>query len=300
MTDDKTLQEIYSMVCNTPKGIGIHIYDMPEYFKHDSMDNTIPHVHTFYEIIWFQEDGGVHTVDFKQISIRPNTLLFISPGQVHYFDDPMRCKGVILRFCTDIIGENDKTEDMFIKYNMFNTYDIDPYYVIDDRTAEILRQVVQNMRDEQRHDADFGHLDMLMSLVKIFLILVNRYGRHTEENRLDEQKASHRLFVMFRKIVEEKFLRLHQVKEYADLLHVSTKTLSNSVLECTGKTPLSFINDRIVLEAKRLLQYSNMTGKEVSYFLGFDDPSYFVKFFKRHTGSLPTDYQKKSAAIEKE
>ena len=53
------------MVCTAPKGMSIHIYNMPEYFEHDEMDNTVPHVHTFYEILWFREAGGTHTYFYK-------------------------------------------------------------------------------------------------------------------------------------------------------------------------------------------------------------------------------------------
>ena len=291
MEQKKNFQDIYNMVCTAPKGMGIHIYDMPEYFFHDEMDNTIPHVHTFYEILWFQNDGGKHTIDFREYDIQRNTLLFISPGQVHFFDNPKACKGVILRFCTDIMGTDNRTEDMFIKYNMFNTYDGEPYYTIDDETAGRLSEIVDNMRKEQTDEQAFGHMDILLAYAKIFIIFINRYAIHHEEKKLNEQKASHRLFVMFRKMVEEKYTTMHSVKEYADSLFVSTKTLSNSVTECTGRTPLAFINNRIVIEAKRLLQYSKMTGKEIAYHLGFDDPSYFVKFFKRETGYLPSEYQ---------
>ena len=77
------------------------------------------------------------------------------------------------------------------------------------------------------------------------------------------------------------------------MLGVSSKTLSKCISECSGKAPLTFINDRIILEAKRLLRFSNMIVKEVGFYLGYDDPSYFVKFFKRQTGFLPTDFQKK-------
>ena len=221
------------------------------------MDNTVPHVHTFYEILWFREAGGTHTLDFHQYEVKKNTLLFISPGQVHFFDNPMGCKGVILRFCTDIISGGNRTEDMFIKYGMFNTYDGEPCFTVDEPTASILDSIVDKMRKEQEPPEAFGHTDMMLAYVQIFIIHINRYGLQSVDHKLN----------------------------------VSTKTLSNSVIECTGKTPLTFINDRLILEAKRLLHYSNMSGKEVGYYLGFEDPSYFVKFFKRMTGQLPSEYQ---------
>ena len=287
----KRVQKHYSMVCTAPKGMSIHIYNMPEYFEHDEMDNAVPHVHTFYEVLWFREAGGTHTLDFHQYEVKKNTLLFISPGQVHFFDNPMGCKGVILRFCTDIISGGNRTEDMFIKYGMFNTYDGEPCFTVDEPTANILDIIVGRMLKEQETPEAFGHTDMMLAFAKIFIIHVNRYGLQSVDHKLNEQKPSHRLFIMFRKMVEERHTTMHTVKDYADKLNVSTKTLSNSVIECTGKTPLTFINDRLILEAKRLLHYSNMAGKEVGYYLGFEDPSYFVKFFKRMTGQLPSEYQ---------
>ena len=75
-------------------------------------------------------------------------------------------------------------------------------------------------------------------------------------------------------------------------MNISTRTLSNSVNESSRSTPLKMINERITLEAKRLLLYSSLKIKEIGYELGFDDPSYFVKFFKRQTGFLPADFRK--------
>lgn len=285
------IQQLYNMVCNAPRGASIQLLDMPRHFLNDKMDNTVPHVHTFYEIIWFQTDGGFHTVDFRRYNIVRNTLLFISPGQVHFFDNPMQSRGVIIRFCTDTMSGADRTEDIFIKYNMFNTFDGEPLYTVSDATAEALDGIVGRMREETGHSDAFGHQDILMAYLKIFIITVNRHSTQAMAHRLDEWRPSHRLFVMFRKMVEERMTSMHTVKEYAGKLNVSTKTLSNSVIECTGKTPLAFINGRMALEAKRLLRYSNMTGKEVAYHLGFDDPSYFVKFFKRETGFLPSEFK---------
>ena len=147
------------------------------------------------------------------------------------------------------------------------------------------------MEEEQSNDNLIGHVDMLRAYTKIFLILVQRHCQNCGGRGLSDRKASHRLFVMFRKALEQHYMRKHTVKEYAESLNVSTKTLSNCVIESTGKPPLAFINDRITLEAKRLLRFSNMMVKEIASYLGFEDPSYFVKFFKRQTGRLPSTFK---------
>jgi AraC-like DNA-binding protein len=281
----------YATVCDAPGGVGFQIEHMPEFFEYDT-DNHIPHVHAFYEIIWFQEEGGTHTVDFQTYPIKKNSLFFLSPGQVHHFDGSSRHKGVLLKFCTDFLREEKAQEDIFIKYNVFNSYDTVPYCTIpDSNVAEHLASFVKMMEEELEIGNSFGHLDMIRSLVKIFLVTVHRHGVKEGLTQLSTAKASHRLFIQFRRLLEQEYDELHTVKEYADRLNVSTKTLSNSVQECSGKAPLTYINNRIILEAKRLLKFTSLMVKEVAYQLGYEDPSYFVKFFKRETGYLPTDFK---------
>lgn len=285
------LDAIYSMVCNAPKGAELSIEHMPEFFVHDEMDNDSPHVHTFYEIIWFREGGGTHTVDFREYPIEKNTLFFLAPGQVHFFDHAVEHKGLLIRFCTDFLKKENTDEDIYIKYNLFNSFDSRPYCVISEETAQRLLLVLRKIEEEQANEHLIGHIDMLRSLTKIFLILLHRHCEKNDANPINDTKSSHRLFVQFRKTLEQQYTQMHTVKEYADYLNVSAKTLSNCVLECSGKTPLSFINDRIALEAKRLVRFSNMMIKEIADYLGFEDPSYFVKFFKRQTGYLPSSFR---------
>lgn len=289
--EERPLESIYPMVCSTPKGVSLHIDRLPEMFRYDDMDNSAPHVHTFYEIIWFQEGGGIHTVDFNHYEVKPNTLLFLSPGQVHHFDEEMASKGVVMKFCTNFLREDEGSDDIFIKYNMFNAFDATPCYRLDDEMSDALQTIVGAIEREMKNDEAFGHIDLLRSLVKMFIICIQRHSTHADATALNQNKPSHRLFLMFRRLLEQHYREIHTVQEYADMLNVSVKTLSNSVSDCSGRTPLAFINDRVILEAKRLLRFSSMMVKEVGFYLGFDDPSYFVKFFKRQTGFLPSDFQ---------
>lgn len=289
--EQPSLGTIYNMVCNAPKGAELSIDYMPDYFIHDTFDNDSPHVHTFYEIIWFREAGGTHTVDFKEYPIEKNMLFFLSPGQVHFFDHAVAHKGILIMFCTDFLKAERTDEDIFIKYNLFNAFDLQPYCTISEETAQLLLAVLHKLEEEQHHENQIGHVDMLRSLTKIFLVLVHRHCEKSSDNALSEKKSAHRLFVLFRKMLEQHYMRKHTVKEYADSLNVSSKTLSNCVLESSGRTPLTLINGRITLEAKRLLRFSNMMVKEIADFLGFEDPSYFVKFFKRQTGHLPSAFR---------
>ncbi|MGY0041525.1 helix-turn-helix domain-containing protein [Pedobacter sp. NJ-S-72] len=78
---------------------------------------------------------------------------------------------------------------------------------------------------------------------------------------------------------------------YAELLNRSPKTLSNLFAIYNHKSPLAVIQERIVLEAKRLLIYTDKSAKEIAYDLGFDDAAYFSNFFKKHNAFSPSDFR---------
>lgn len=288
------LNSMYSNVCNMSRGNGFRVERMPNLFETSEIDDCMAHVHSFYEILWFQEGTGVHTVDFNDYEVAPGTIFFLAPGQVHHFDRKEGYKGVAIKMCTDMMRDKasgGNADSLFLKYNSFHTYDSTPYYTIDDHTAQMIKPLVDDMEEESRHYGELGNVDILKSLLCIFLVKIQRYGIHETDKNLDMLKPSHRLFILFRRMVEKEYHHLHTVQEYADRLNVAVRTLNKSVNECSGKSPLAFINERIILEAKRMAKYTNMMIKEIAASLGYDDPSYFVKLFKRQTGFLPSEFR---------
>jgi len=286
---------MYQAVCDAPQGNGFKVEHLPEMFATSNIDDCCDHVHSFYEILWFQEGTGYHTVDFVEYKVKPGTIFFISPGQLHHFDRREGYKGVTIKMCTDLLMYSTYNghgiNKMFLKYNTFHTYDSVPYYNINEETSRKLKMIVEEMDDESNRNTEFGNIDILKSLLCIFLVIVARYGTHDSEQNLETIKPSHLLFVQFRRMVEQEFTRMHTVQEYASKLNVASRTLHKSVNECSGKTPLALINGRIVLEAKRMIRYTNLMIKEIAYELGYEDTSYFVKLFKRETGYLPSDFR---------
>lgn len=96
----------------------------------------------------------------------------------------------------------------------------------------------------------------------------------------------------FRTLVARNFIESKEVGFYAARLHITPKYLSEVLVETTGKTAKELINEHIFLEARSLLKQTPMTIKEIAYWLGFEDQSYFVRAFKRHIGTTPMDYRK--------
>lgn len=132
--------------------------------------------------------------------------------------------------------------------------------------------------------------EMLEMLLKRLIIKLTRLARQQfiAENANDSQIDIIRKFNI---LVEQHFKQKHKVNDYADLLFKSPKTLSNLFLKLGQKSPLQIIHDRIALEGRRLLIYTDKTVKEIGYDLGFEDTSAFHKLFKKLVGCTPQEFK---------
>ena len=281
----------YDLEKSSPNEVQFEIMEMPSFFHTNGDAPKHAHIHTFYQIIWFQRGTGIHYVDFKEYPITDNTLYFISPGQIHYFDSNQNYSGIIIHFNESFLSDEGSSENVFLKYNVFNAFDAVPYYNVVHEDTERLNYIIKEMKCEVLNSNVFAHKDYLKYLVKMFLIYVQRIGHRGTGVPLCINNSSNRTFVQFRQMLEHHYRQMHTVKEYASHLNVSTKTLTNCVYESSHNTPLKIINERIILEAKRQLLHSDSKIKEIAFCLGFEDPSYFVKFFKRQTGYLPAEFR---------
>lgn len=283
---------LYKLDGTEKSNIQFELLDMTTLLASNGNHPFEAHLHGFYQIIWFKNGCGTHSVDFIDYPVHDNSMFFISPGQIHFFEKGSRQEGVILHFNESFLSDEGTSENVFLKYNVFNAFDTDPFFLITEADGRKLDGIVRSMDQEITNLELFAHRDYLKYLVKLFLIEVQRAGRRGGGgSMLSVNNSSHRTFIRFRQMLEHHYKQMHTVKEYASHLNVSVKTLTNSVYDSSHSTPLKIINDRIILEAKRQLFYSDLRIKEIAYSLGFEDPSYFVKFFKRQTGMLPTEFR---------
>lgn len=287
----------YDMVCDAPSGGGVEIVSMPGFFSEKpELETSRAHIHDFYEIIWFREGSGTHQVDFSTYTVTSGTVFFISPGQVHEFDDTHSQKGCVMKVCNKLMSHASASccsqdgDFTYLKFNVFNADSL-PYRRIRNEFIPKIDALIDEINSESSNAGSIGHEEYLRSLIHMLIITIERGSEDVDNPTLLPSKTSHRTFLAFRELIEQNFRSLHTVKDYADLLGVSTKTLTNHVAECSPLSPLELINGRIILEAKRLLRYSNLMIKETAYKLGFEDPSYFVKFFKRIVGVAPVDFR---------
>ena len=144
--------------------------------------------------------------------------------------------------------------------------------------------------EEEFNIKDHIQGEMLRTLLKRLLILSTRI---IKEGIPDPNLPKGQVDIIrkFNLLVEEHFNHLHQVKDYADLLFKSPKTLSNLFKKYGENSPLTIINERILLEAKRLILYSDKTNEEIANSLGYKDAGHFSKFFKNNEGLSPMAFK---------
>ena len=142
----------------------------------------------------------------------------------------------------------------------------------------------------EMEEMDDLKLEMLQGLLKRFLILCLRIYKIGHDH-LPNDDASVGLIREYNYLVEKHFKELSKVSDYAELLHKSPKTLSNIFGKYVNKTPLQIINERRLLESKRLLKYSDKSVQEIAYEINFTDVQTFSRFFRSMTGASPTHYR---------
>src|SRR5690606_14491440 len=138
------------------------------------------------------------------------------------------------------------------------------------------------------YDADLKNKEILS---KLFSALLDKISLHLKQNDFLETKKYNSIYKSFKQLVITYALKEVKVSDYAKRLFVSAGHLNDVIKEVTGKNAKTIINEQRILEAKRLLFWTNTPIREVAYKTGFDDPAYFTRFFKKYTGILPSDFR---------
>lgn len=159
----------------------------------------------------------------------------------------------------------------------------------EERAFDLLHQVFL----DELENGDHIQAEMVRVLLKRLIIKCARIARE----QLNEQKQMGHtetdLLRDFNALLEKHYKEWHKVQQYADALFKSPKTISNVFKQYGAETPLQLIHNRIALEARRLLHYTDKTSKEVAYELGFDEPAQFNRLFKKLAGLTPTEFRAK-------
>ncbi|MBX2875129.1 MAG: AraC family transcriptional regulator [Saprospiraceae bacterium] len=249
----------------------------------------VPHRHDYYTVIIVEEAKGQHLIDYKSYDFSPLQVHFVSPGQVHQVVTSARPKGSVFTFSQDFLIENNIPERFISNINLFRQFGESPPLLIDETTFARLSRILVEMEECLPLDLHYRSR-ALGALLQLFLIYCNN-SCLLDTTQLDEENNGVCMLRDFKDLVNQNFAKWHKVAQYAPTLHITPKHLSHTLKSLTGKTAKEIIQDRLVLEAKRLLFHTNLTIKEIAYRLGYEEPLHFSSFFKKQAGESPSQYR---------
>jgi len=266
-----------------------HLERMEGIYEKAKGRNDAPHRHDYYTVLFVQEASGFHLIDEQKYDFEPNQVHFVAPGQVHQVVVNSVPKGRVVTFSRAFLVENNIPESFISNINLFKQFSETPPLSIDAQTVERISWVINEMDGCFVSELNYQSR-ALGALLQLFLIYCSN-SQKLNITQLDEESSGVKLLREFKTLIEQNFREWHKMAGYASSLNVSAKHLSFTTKNLTGKTAKEMIQDRIILEAKRLLLHTNLSIKEVAYDLGFEEPLHFSSFFKKCTKQSPSDFK---------
>lgn len=237
-------------------------------------------------VLWFEEGHNDLTIDGKREVFTKNQIVFLT--EFHKVSVKEIGKIRFLRFNRPFYCILNHDSEVSCKGLLF--FGASHLPIIQVPTEELDKlETLWKMFTIEMESNDNLQIEMLQMMLKRYLILCTRLYKAQEQYTAPKTEVN--IVREFNFLVEQHFKTKHSITEYAELLHKSPKTLSNIFTKIGAKTPLQYIHDRKMLEARRLLHYSDLQIKEIAYEIGYEDLQTFSRFFKKHEGISPSEFK---------
>jgi AraC-like DNA-binding protein len=238
-------------------------------------------------IIWNTDSPLTITIDNIEYQLLKNEIIFLT--EFHKIDTFDFQNARLVRFNRPFYCIIDHDTEVGCKGLLFFGASNVPIVSIPDEEFEKF-DILWKMFRLEMTSKDNLQVDMLQIMLQRLLILCARsYKKSSQFDKLEKSQMD--IVREFNFLVESNFLTHHDVAYYASLLHKSPKTLSNLFSIVSNKTPLNIIHDRIMLDARKRILYTDKSIKEIAYDLGYEDIQTFSRFFKNKEGISPVEYR---------
>lgn len=268
------------------KEFGFQLVKMEDIFsfKPSKKKNPFkPHRIDFFTLLLLTNGTMTHEVDFIDYKMTEGDCLFIAKGQIHKFDKTPNYNGYGIIFTEEFMLRHFSLS-AFSKISFLCNYHLNPSFFSDFGDREILIKALK-----RESSLNLGHIkpDVIASILTIFLLKAQLQAGHV----LNSYKGNYAKFIKFQEMVISKYAETRAAKDYANFLNITYKRLNNLCKTFTKKTAKEYINDYIILDAKRFLVTSDLPIKEIAYNCGFQEVTNFLKFFKRLTNYTPKEFR---------
>lgn len=269
--------------------VGFEIIQINNFFNERLDEGSfVPHRIKFFIILFITEGIGIHHIDFESYNYQKGSVLFIGENQIHEWSELKDINGYLLLFTEQFLFNNQ------IKFNDISyTY---PY-------NSVLYKPMLNLNTPDYYNSFYSLViylfqeynlpntntkqEILQNLLRTLLLKIQSQP-NKELKVIDPELKS--LFIRFQRMLAEKISQTRNANDYCDSLNVTYRQLNTACKTLTNKTVKVFIDDLLILEAKRLLSDKKNNISQTSFLLGFDEVTNFSKFFKKHTNLSPKKF----------
>jgi AraC family transcriptional regulator, transcriptional activator of pobA len=260
------------------------IWRLSELFTRGDMIQEI-HRHSFYFILIIEKGNGRHVIDFIPHSIVNRSIFIMHPGQVHELLLRRNSKGYLLQFPDDFFLQADHiTKHLLKNVSQKNYYRPDP-----ERFKKIISLMEILLQEAVDKKEKYEYVIQLS--LQVFFIELLREEHSSIEAGQSNTIYNQERFAAFQDLITAHASYHKQVSWYAEKLHLTAYQLNAITKSTIGKTSSMIINEYVLLEAKRYLLATSNQIIQIAQLLGYDDVSYFIRFFKKHTGQSPDAFR---------
>jgi AraC family transcriptional activator of pobA len=248
-----------------------------------------PHRHDYHELIWTRSGSGRHLIDGEVTPVEPDTVTLIGRGQVHVFERAHSLYGAVVRFGDELLRGETASAWLFERRGIRTLQ-------VPESDVPRLEATIESLAAEARRPADARTVDLQRHLLSTILLWLERWYDASRTGRRDADDADVQVYRRFVELLERDFARHHDVGHYADALRMPPAALSKALSRVSGRATKEHVTDRVMLEAARLLRFTDLSVGEIAFRVGVGDQLYFSRAFKRHYGESPMAYRERVRA----
>ena len=249
-----------------------------------------PHRHDYHELIWIHSGSGRHLIDGAPLPVEEGTVTIIGRGQVHVFEEGEDLHGAVLRLRDELLPDDSQRlpAGWLLSGRCGRSVPVP-----DDRAGQF-EALLRALDDELRRPTGPESSQLRGHLISVVLLWLERWYDASRVEHPDPDEAEVRLLRRFIRVLERDWAGHHDAGHYADAMRVPPAALSRALTQVTGRGTKELVLDRVMSEAARLLRFTDLNVQQVALRVGYDDPLYFSRAFKRHFGESPMAYRAQS------
>lgn len=248
-------------------------------------DVSLPHRHNYYEVLVFTKGGGKHEIDFEAHKIKSLSIHFVAANQVHVVKRLPGSSGYSFLFAPEFTDAHfDLSQLAFYKAENARILNLNKKDF--EEVTALLAEVQNNFiadRKARREEIKYMLQATLLKLQRLYL---------AQSTSQQISPIKNKQALQLQALIEANYKLHWRASQYAAEMRTTSVQLNVISKQHFGKSTEAVIQERLLLEIKRALVYGTKSIKEICFDLNFEDPTYFIRFFKKHTGTTPLEYRK--------